>query len=214
MPAVLRSEKTMGDLLRRLGVSAHRVRLQPTPGTATIDDLADANDRRRGKAPYEWIDGTLVEKAVGFNESVLAAWVLDRIFVYLDTHDVGFLAGEGGVMRILPKVGRAPDVSFIAWSSLPGGRRPGPDDRVPAIVPDLAVEVLSKSNTKREMARKRREYFQAGVKRVWQIDPATATARVYTAAKTFTAIPADGVLDGETILPGFTLPLADLFRQR
>jgi Uma2 family endonuclease len=79
------------------------------------------------------------------------------------------------------------------------------------VVPDLAVEVLSKSNSPREMARKRDEYFRAGVRLVWEIDPRTRTVRVYTAVDLFEVLTVADTLTGGDVLLGFTLPLADLF---
>jgi Uma2 family endonuclease len=102
-------------------------------------------------------------------------------------------------------------VAFLSWARFPGGKPPPREDRVPAVVPDLAVEVLSKSNTKREMARKRREYFAAGVKLVWEIDPETRAANVYTGPDAVSPVPVDGTLDGGDVLPGFTLSLRDVF---
>jgi Uma2 family endonuclease len=103
---------------------------------------------------------------------------------------------------------RAPDVSFIRWERLPEGElKPA----IYPIAPDLAVEVLSKGNTAREMDRKLRDYFKAGVRLVWYIRPKTRTARAYTAVDNFIGIPADGSLLGGSVLPGFELPLATLF---
>ncbi len=78
-------------------------------------------------------------------------------------------------------------------------------------MPDLAVEILSQSNTAEEMERKLREYFQAGVRLVWTIEPKTRTARAYTAAGAWTEIGSDSLLLGGEVLPGFELPLAQLF---
>jgi len=61
------------------------------------------------------------------------------------------------------------------------------------------------------MKRKLREYFQAGVRLVWYIEPKTRTARAYTAASECTEISSDGALLGGDVLPGFELPLAQLF---
>ncbi|MGO9113445.1 MAG: Uma2 family endonuclease [Thermoguttaceae bacterium] len=104
---------------------------------------------------------------------------------------------------------RAADVSFIRWERLPGGKLP--KKPVPNIVPDLAVEVLSKGNTKAEMQRKLHEYFTAGVRLVWLIDPTTRTATVYTTLEQTTHVDRDGVLSGGDVLPGFELPLEELF---
>jgi Uma2 family endonuclease len=116
-----------------------------------------------------------------------------------------------GVMKILPDIGRAPDVSFISWKSLPGGKPPPRSEKVPALVPELVVEVLSESNTPREMARKRDEYFRAGVDLIWEIDPATRSANVYTGPSNVTPVPANGNLSGGDILPGFVLSLQTVF---
>ncbi len=210
-PERVYSSDSLGDILHRLGdIPAARVRVDPQPGTATLADLTWVNECGPGPA-CELIDGTLVEKPVGFHESSLATLVGFALLRFLDDHDLGMIVGEAAVMEILPGIGRAPDVAFIAWASLPGGIPPPREDAVPAVVPDLAVEVLSASNTRREMARKRAEYFRAGVKLVWEIDPATRSATVYTADDAGTAVPADGTLTGDPVLPGFVLSLKAVF---
>jgi Uma2 family endonuclease len=75
----------------------------------------------------------------------------------------------------------------------------------------MAVEVLSEGNTVGEMRRKLRDYFQAGVRLVWYIDPATRTAEVYTAPEQRHVVTEQGILDGGDVLPGFRLPLGELF---
>ena len=76
---------------------------------------------------------------------------------------------------------------------------------------ELAVEILSPSNRPGEMARKRREYFAAGTRLVWQIDPRKRTAQAFTAPRVSTRLDESQTLDGGDVLPGFTLPLRDLF---
>ncbi len=61
------------------------------------------------------------------------------------------------------------------------------------------------------MKRKLREYFRAGVRLVWLIDPPTRTAEVYQGPEKPTRVPSDGVLVGEDVLPGFELPMGELF---
>lgn len=202
---------TVADLLHQLGdVPPERVRMTPYPGTATLADLIEANEHKNG-VTCEWVDGTLVEKAMGFTESGLAAILLFEFEFYLRQNDIGMVTAPDGVMKILPGIGRAPDVGFLRWESFPGGKMPPRSDAVPAVVPDLAVEVLSKSNRPREVARKRDEYFRAGVKRVWVIDPKTRSANVFTGPDAVQPVPPDGTLDGEDILPGFQLSLKAVF---
>ena len=112
------------------------------------------------------------------------------------------------MMRIAPGLVRIPDLSFIAWDRLPG--RESPQEPIPDLAPDLAVEVLSEGNTKAEMARKVQEYFEAGVILVWLIDPRKRTARVFSTAEKSTLVRADQSLDGGDVLPGFVLLLSDL----
>jgi Uma2 family endonuclease len=86
-----------------------------------------------------------------------------------------------------------------------------PREPIPNLVPDLAVEFLSESNTPREMALKRAEYFSADVRQMWMIDPETRTAVVYTSPDHFTPLTESQTLDGGEFLPGFRLPLSELF---
>jgi Uma2 family endonuclease len=200
---------TVADLLHQLGdIPAHRVLWDPIPGTATEADVVryvDGPDRRL----VELIDGTLVEKTMGFYEARVGIVLAYFIEGYIDEHDLGITLGSDAMLRILPRQVRLPDVTFLSWTKMPN--RELPREPVAPLVPDLAVEVLSESNTRKEMERKRKDYFTAGVRRVWQIDPDTETAEVYTAPEDFTPIGADGELDGEDILPGFRLSLKRLF---
>jgi len=131
------------------------------------------------------------------------------LHLYLDNHNLGVLAGEAGLLRILPGQIRAPDVSFIRRERFSG--RQLPDAAIFAVAPDLAVEILSTANTPEEMDRKLRDYFLSGVRLVWYIENKTRTARAYTAVDAWTEIGCDGSLLGGEVLPGFELPLAQLF---
>jgi Uma2 family endonuclease len=157
----------------------------------------------------ELIDGTLVEKTMASLESMLAAALIYFIHRYLDTNNLGAVMGEAGLLKILAGQIRAPDVAFIRWERLPGRQSPKP--AIYAVVPDLAAEILSKSNTAAEMDRKLRDYFRAGVRLVWYIEPRDRTARAYTAVDQWTDIGPEGSLLGGDVLPGFDLPLATLF---
>jgi Uma2 family endonuclease len=72
--------------------------------------------------------------------------------------------------------------------------------------------VLSRGNTVREMDRKRREYFNAGVRLIWIVDPATRKISVYLPDSAEPVLLHTGqALGGEPVLPGFTMELAILF---
>ena len=199
--------RTFADVLKRLGVTADRVRVDLKPGRATVVDVIVANERRDGL--YELVDGFLVEKVMGATEAFLALELAFFVRLFLEQHDHGFLLGPDGTLRIMPHLVRIPDLSFISWLRRP--QRTVPAEPVPELVPDLAVEVLSKKNTKGEMDRKRVEYFQAGVRLVWLIDPEKRTAVVYRSLDDAETIGESGSLDGGNVLPGFSLPLRKLF---
>jgi len=210
LPRDWASDWSLADLQQHLGgIPAERIRLIPAPGTATEQDLVDIAERE--DRLYELEDGVLVEKAMGWQEAVLATWISSKIAAYLETHDLGQVMGADGPLKILPGKVKLPDVSFIGWSRFPKerlGRRP-----IPALVPDLVIEVLSDTNTKREMDRKLKQYFQAGVRLVWYIDPKTRSARAFTSPTAVTEIDEDGSLDGGQVLPGFRLSLRWLFER-
>ena len=207
-PAVANLE-TVADLLERLGsIPAYRVRWKPYPGTATEQDVIAAVDGPE-KRLCELVDGILVEKGVGFFEDRLGSVLLHFLEDYLEEHNLGFCVGAQAMMRIVPGRVRLPDVSFISWGKVPNHQVP--TEPIANLVPDLAVEVLSKGNTRREMKNKREEYFRGGAHLVWEINPRKQSARVYTSVNQFQEIGPDGALDGGDVLPGFVLPLKRLF---
>jgi Uma2 family endonuclease len=199
---------TIADLLERLGnIPAHRVRLHPTPGTATEQDLLLLVERERRLC--ELVEGTLVEKPVGYDESRIAGLIITYMNLFVLERNLGSVTGPDGTIRLQPGLVRLPDVAFASWNCFPSGKLP--QVPIPEIAPDLAVEVLSKSNTKPEITRKLGEYFQAGVRLVWVVDPKKRTVRVYTAPKTSILKKYGESLDGGDVLPGFSLPLAKIF---
>jgi len=200
-------EWTAADWQEHLGgIPLHRIRMYPRPGMATEKDVLEIH-ARTGRL-CELVDGVLVEKPMGFYESQLASALIVVLGEYLRAHKIGALAGEAGLLRILLRQVRIPDVSFVRWDRLP--RDAGP---IPAVSPDLAVEILSESNTEQEMARKLREYFAGGTRLVWYIDPATRTARAYTSPEHCQFLDEEGVLGGGDVLPGFEMRLKDLFAE-
>jgi Uma2 family endonuclease len=204
------AERTLADFLEELGnVPPSRILLKGPMGMATEKDVLDV-DCRTGLAP-ELIDGVLVEKTVGYLESLLAMALGDHLREYVRPEKLGIVLGEGGTLRILLGQVRIPDVCFISRDRLPGGKLP--KTPIPGLAPDLAIEILSASNTPGEMERKLADYFTAGVRLVWYIDPPTRTAVVYTATDQGRTLMEADSLDGGDVLPGFHLPLSKLFAE-
>ena len=188
-------------------VPLERIPAFPPPGTATEADVLTSPDGE--KHLYELVDGVLVEKAYDFFASVITAYLIGYLGAYLDLHDLGVVAASNGPFRLAPGLVRMPDASFISWERFPG--RKIPREPIPDLAPDLAIEVLRIGNTAAEMRRKLREYFEAGVRLVWRIDPVKRTARVFTDPVSFTQVAPDGALEGGEVLPGFRVSLAELF---
>ena len=199
---------TLGDLLERLGgISPQRVRFFPLPGQATEADVVEIQARE--KRLCELIDGVLVEKPMGFRESLLAVAISTALNNFVSSRKMGVVVGEGGMVRLFPGLVRIPDVAFVSSQRLPGGHVPS--EPIPSLVPDLVVEVLSPSNTGAEMSRKRAEYFEAGVRLVWMVDPDARSVAVFAGPDHSHILREDDLLDGGEVLPGFTLPLRELF---
>jgi Uma2 family endonuclease len=201
--------ETLEELMEQLGnIPLSRVRMQPPPGTATEEHLAAAG-KHAGRKLVELVEGVLVEKAVGTREALLGGIVVHLMWNYLEVHKLGKALPGDAWLRLMPGLVRVPDVAFVSWARMPGGRFPR--QRVAALVPDLAVEILSEGNTRQEINRKLRDYFLASTTIAWVIDPRKETARVYHAPDESRRVGKTGSLDGEDVLPGFKLSLGDLF---
>jgi len=201
--------RTFAELHERLGgIPLWRIMADPPPGTATVDDViryCDGNDKRL----CELIDGVLVEKVMGQEESRLAMRLAYLLLTYLEENDIGIVSGADGPFRLRSSQVRFPDVAFLSYDRLPEGA--DPHAKVPDWVPSLAVEILSEGNTASEMAEKLSDYFEAGVELVWYADPVTRTVRVHQSSELSTTLTDQDELDGGTVLPGFRLSIGEWF---
>ena len=200
----------VAELLELLGgVAPERVRLVPAPGTATVRDVVALNESQ--DRLHELVEGTLVEKVMGFEEGVFAAQLIFRLVRYLERNDLGKICPPDAMMRLFPKLVRMPDVAFISWNRYPQTKaaRRG----AVRVAPDLAIEILSPGNTQGEMDRKLREYFAAGVRLVWYADLDTRTVRVFESVERSKLLRETDTLDGGDVLPGFRLSIADWFAE-
>ena len=190
----------MGD------IPLERIIFDPWPGTATEADLLLLVER--DKRLCELIDGTLVEKAVGLFESLIAVNLIVELGAYVKRMGLGAVFGPDGTFR-LQSSGRIrlPDVSFVSQDRLPKARV-----AVPLLAPDLAIEILSEGNTKEEIDQKFNELFQSGTRLGWVVDPQSKTVAIFhgPGAPAMILTEAD-ILDGNTVVLGFTMPVAALF---
>ena len=204
------SIRTLADLLERLGrIPLERIRFKPPPGTATERDVLEIAAREDRLC--ELVDGVLVEKPMGYEESVLAIFIASMLANFVRPLNLGHVTGEQGIVRLFPGLIRIPDVAFASWNRFPQRRLTG--ESIPDLVPDLAVEVLSESNTPAEMRIKIGEYFSAGVQRVWLVDPVSRTVIDFKAADDSETLTEHETLTGGGVLPGFALSLRELFAE-
>lgn len=135
----------------------------------------------------------------------LAGW----IDVYASERGIGVtLAEVGFVLSVDPPTVRGPDVAFIAAERLPPEGVPVGFWRT---APDLAVEIVSPSNRAAEIQEKVLEYLAAGSRLVWVVDPATRSVATYRSRKDIRLLTEGDVLEGDDVLPGFRLPISELF---
>jgi len=108
---------------------------------------------------------------------------------------------------------RRPDLAFVSFDRWPR-RTPVPDDAAWAVVPDLAVEVVSPTDRDEEGLAKVREYFEAGVRVVWKVYPKERIIHIYDGFTAIRVLSGADAIDGGEAVPGFRLPLADLFEDQ
>jgi Uma2 family endonuclease len=202
--------ETLQDVLDYVGVSADRVVMHPRPGTATQRDLLNPKYQPLGGI-VELVDGILVQKvSMGFSESQFAMVLAGRLFAYLEQNNIGAVTcGGDAYLKLKPRQIRIPDVSFIRWDAMPGRRIP--KEPCPELIADLVVEILSRKNTRKEMERKRQEFFDHGTKLFWIVDPRKEIVTVYHSVNDAEELGLDDSVDGEDVLPGFHLSIRTWF---
>ncbi|MGH2531750.1 MAG: Uma2 family endonuclease [Thermomicrobiales bacterium] len=173
----------------------------------TVEDLA----KMPGDEPWELWEGELRQvPGAGGMASGLAGRILVMLSLYVWPRDLGWVTGADGtfVLGRNPDTVVVPDVAFVRWERLPE-RRP-PDTYIP-VPPDLAVEVLSPSDGPRDIAAKMERYTRAGVPLVWWVHPKRRTVAVYHGGQLVAELREGDELDGGDVLPGFGLPVAEIF---
>jgi Uma2 family endonuclease len=182
--------------------------MSATPATlVSLDDYLAMPDRER----YEWVDGRLVERAVSWATSWLAARLIARIGPYVESRELGYVAAPDNGLVLnpdRPRSYRYADVSFTRADRAPGGPSLRGHQTIP---PDLAVEVVSPGDEAHELDLKIQEYLDAGVRLIWVVYPVTRTVDVIRPSGQNSRLREGDTLDGEDVLPGFTLPVAEVF---
>jgi Uma2 family endonuclease len=163
--------------------------------------------------PYELVRGEVKERMpAGLHHGLVAMAIGHQIAEFARRTRLGVaLAAETGFRIVHPEGEsvRAPDVAFIRRERLP---KPLPPTFC-EVIPDLVVEVISPSDTYSAMREKVDEWLNAGVSVVWVVDPQRRIVEVYQTGKPLQVLQEGDTLTAEQVLPGFQLPVQDIFAE-
>ncbi len=160
---------------------------------------------------FEMINGIPVEKKMGAESSEISATMLILIGGYVRKAELGHMYDAQTGFQCFPNnpsLVRKPDVSFISTGRLTG-RSPKGNLK---IAPDLAVEVVSPHDAYEDVEIKLRDYREAGVRLIWVLSPQCRTVRVIRADLTTAELNETDTLDGENVIPGFSVRVDELFK--
>ena len=200
---------TFVEMQNRFGaMPISRIRLVPPPGTATEADVVAIHDADRRL--FELVDGILVEKTMGSKESEIAVCLSRILLNYVLPRRLGKVLGADGMLRLNAGLIRIPDVSVISiqrYQAVAGIQ----DQRVWSVVPNLVVEVLSESNSQKEMQDKLVEYFRFGVEEVWYVSPSLKTICVYYSTEESIVIESPAFFNKSRLFLDLVFSLDDVF---
>jgi len=157
---------------------------------------------------YELDEGELIEMTrPAYKHNRVLQKLLIELVLYLRQNPIGEALISENLYALSPSTRRSPDVAVILGDHQAELR----DAKVIHVIPDIAAEVLSPSETPASIHRKMSQSFKAGVKEVWLIQPEDHTVEIWTGPK----LPEQGLTGTDSItsalLPGFTLALPELF---
>ncbi|MCI0699843.1 MAG: Uma2 family endonuclease [Planctomycetia bacterium] len=163
---------------------------------------------------YEIIDGVRVElPPMSADSQAIASRLARHLGNYGTAQNIGDAYTEMLFKLPLTKDrNRKPDAAFVPYSRWPK-YKPLPSTNAWDVLPDICIEVVSPNDLADEIETKISEYFQAGVRLVWVVYPRQERLYVYESANQIRRLTRDDTLDGGVVLPGFSLPLSELFLQ-
>lgn len=178
--------------------------------TKTLFTAEDLWQLPEGGRWYELVKGELIEMTPpGSMHGKVALRLARHLQAHVDAYQLGEVMVESGFrLESEPDTVRGPDVSFIAADRVPPEGLP--DGFFPG-APDLAVEVVSPGDTNAEIQDRVMDYLTHGTRLVWVVRPRRRTVTVHSPDGTACVLSEADVLDGEDVVPGFTLFLQELF---
>ena len=179
----------------------------PHPGMTAEELLVLPDDGSR----TELVKGEVVHMTpAGARHGAVTVRIGRLLDEYVQADGLGVCCGAetGFVLGRAPDTVRAPNAAFVVTSRIPAAGIP---DSFWPCAPDLAVEVISPWDRAAEIRTKLSEYFSAGTRLVWLVEPETRTVHVYRSAHDVRVIGTGDDLDGGDVLPGFRCPARRLF---
>ena len=168
--------------------------------------MAPTNDGTR----HELVSGELVETApAGDRHGSISFAIATILGSHLRGKDLGkgYTADTGFILRRDPDTVRAPDVAFVVKDRVAQGTR----ERFVPVAPDLAVEVVSPSDTAANVNAKVEEYLTAGTRLVWVVYPDSRSVMVYRSLREVEVFHEGDELDGRPVFEDFHVPVDELF---
>ncbi len=174
----------------------------------TAEDLENMPDD--GKT-YELHNGVLIEvPGSAFKQTRLAAWIIYLLTTFVEERKLGgTVTSSDGTFALSKYNTRIPDVAYVTAEN--AARQD--QDHYAQGAPDLAIEVVSPSNSGTEMQQRAGEYINAGSRLVWIVNATKRSIDVYRAGGTRTVLGMDDVIDGADVLPGLALPIRRIFEK-
>lgn len=162
---------------------------------------------------FEFVKGQLKELNVSAKSAGISGEIFRRVSNFIVEHRLGWTFPAETPFRcftVETRRIRKPDTSFIALDRYTAEQYE--NEGYISVCPDLVVEVITPNDLSYDVSEKRRDWLAAGAKLVWVIDPEDRTIHAYRADGSVMLIHETDVLTGEPVLPGFALPVAELFR--
>jgi Uma2 family endonuclease len=157
---------------------------------------------------YELDEGQLIEMTrPAYKHNRVPIKLTGELCKLFERNPIGEPLNSENLYALSPNTRRAPDIATILGDRSQESR----DAKVIPIIPEIAVEVLSPSETTRMIHRKLKQYFATGVEEVWLVDPEACEVEVWTGPSLSEPVLADAGTLTSKLSPGFELPLQKLF---